>query len=638
MLTLPAQELEKFLSDIGDADCEFLSPRELDRFPAVCCGMANGDGGWIVLGATYENDEPEVEGVADPVALEQQLRLVLRNFREISFDPVLSFQTLSSEGRKLPVVKVAPADWRKRPVRAGGVAYRRVEGVDLVSGQSMRVSMALDALEVLRDDHSLQGLSVSDLNARDASAFREAVVRRNPLWEGLSEVEFLKRTLVLDASGTLTRAGQLLLGEGEPVRAVFKGTSSESVHARNLWSACTDLLPRLAESVSRPCVAAIRECFLNALSHADYDAGSVEVERGRTTLMFSNPGLPRAKAPGDSVSRNYRLMRMFVLAGLAHGEGRGLEFVRAFDRGFRLRRDVLELRTVAELSLEIASVICETGALPAAPDAGEVGGTEVGWMPVLQKEQSRRLEDVLHDDLSLPGLIRLPYPGFIPVPPASAEEGIPLSVWVDEVETFAKASALRPEDVPFSEEPVAEILPVREEIAEIPEVPVSEESPIEEPQPEETFMDDAEAKQPAFGDAAHELEEYVVAIKNGNGNGHVDSQENGTVLDRSEAEDEKVMPIPLEAPASSKAQMVRETPRLSASAVREAILELCGEYRSISELASLLSRSENSLRRHYLTAMVREGLLEMEFPENVGRPDQRYRISTRKARKTPKRG
>ncbi len=626
MPTLPAQELEKFLSDIGDADCEFLSPRELYRFPEVCCGMANGDGGWIVLGAKRGEDGPEIEGAADPVLPEPQLRQILR---ETGFDPVLSFRVLSCDGRELPAVRVAPADWRSRPVRAAGAAYRRVEGVDLVSGQCARVRMALDALEVLRDDHPVGGLSVSDLNARDIESFREAVVRQNPLWGGLSEVEFLKRALALDPSGAVTRAGQLLLGEGEPVRGLFRGTSPEYVSARNLWSACTDLLPRLCGSASQACVGAIRECFLNALIHADYDAGGVEAERGWATLVFSNPGLPRTEVPGESVARNYRLMRMFALVGLAHNEGRGLEIVRAFDRGFRLRRDVLELRTVAELPLEIAEIMGATGSPAAATDASTTG---IGWMPVLQKEHSPGPEEAMRDGLSLPGLIKSPYPDFIPGLPVAVEEGVPLSISADGIETFPEASgASLPEDALAPEDPVVpESPPVGEEFPEASTV----ELPVEAMQPEEP-EDEAGVKQPAFGDAAHELEEYVDALKNGNG--HTDDQENEVSRDRSGAQDEKATSVPPETPISSKAQMVREAPRQSASAVREAILELCGEYRSISELASLLLRSENSLRRHYLTAMVREGLLEMEFPENVGRPDQRYRIPARKERKTPKR-
>ena len=59
--------------------------------------------------------------------------------------------------------------------------------------------------------------------------------------------------------------------------------------------------------------------------------------------------------------------------------------------------------------------------------------------------------------------------------------------------------------------------------------------------------------------------------------------------------------------------------------VREAILELCAEYNGLPELASALARSEGSLRRHYVTSMVKEGLLKMEFPDRAGHPDQRYR-------------
>jgi hypothetical protein len=77
---------------------------------------------------------------------------------------------------------------------------------------------------------------------------------------------------------------------------------------------------------------------------------------------------------------------------------------------------------------------------------------------------------------------------------------------------------------------------------------------------------------------------------------------------------------------SSLVRAVRDT-RPSPAVVREAILELCGEYRSLPALAATLARSEGSLRRYYVTVMVREGLLTMEFPDKVGHPDQRYKRS-----------
>jgi hypothetical protein len=80
---------------------------------------------------------------------------------------------------------------------------------------------------------------------------------------------------------------------------------------------------------------------------------------------------------------------------------------------------------------------------------------------------------------------------------------------------------------------------------------------------------------------------------------------------------------------ASLEELVRTTPRIQSSVVRRAILELCEDYKSLPELASALARSEMSLRRHYLSAMVREGLLEMEFPDRVGHPAQRYRTVER---------
>jgi hypothetical protein len=99
-------------------------------------------------------------------------------------------------------------------------------------------------------------------------------------------------------------------------------------------------------------------------------------------------------------------------------------------------------------------------------------------------------------------------------------------------------------------------------------------------------------------------------------------EDEGEFLD----EDEEMEFIP---EFASLEELVRSTPRLHASIVRKAILELCEEYRSLPYLASALARSEISLRRHYISAMVREGLLEMEFPDRVGHPAQRYRKTAR---------
>ena len=63
-----------FLDRTAGEDREFLPEDAVDRFPAVCCGMANGTGGWIVLGAGWEEEALVLLGLSDPSGLERRLR------------------------------------------------------------------------------------------------------------------------------------------------------------------------------------------------------------------------------------------------------------------------------------------------------------------------------------------------------------------------------------------------------------------------------------------------------------------------------------------------------------------------------------------------------------------------------------
>jgi len=60
--------------------------------------------------------------------------------------------------------------------------------------------------------------------------------------------------------------------------------------------------------------------------------------------------------------------------------------------------------------------------------------------------------------------------------------------------------------------------------------------------------------------------------------------------------------------------------------MREVILALCqGRWLSTNEIAALVARDPDKLQTRFLTALVREGLLEWCFPDVPNRPDQAYR-------------
>ena len=74
------------------------------------------------------------------------------------------------------------------------------------------------------------------------------------------------------------------------------------------------------------------------------------------------------------------------------------------------------------------------------------------------------------------------------------------------------------------------------------------------------------------------------------------------------------------------ASPVRSTRRAAPALVRETILALCaGRYLSLAELAELLNRNAVSLQQNYVAPLLREGMLQLRFPEQPNHPYQAYR-------------
>ncbi|MDR1379213.1 MAG: hypothetical protein LBJ36_09230 [Synergistaceae bacterium] len=597
--------LDSFLSLTKTSDRAFLSMRERSRFILTYCGMANGPGGWIVLGASLEASKknstqeklvPVVEGIPDVAFLERELSDSLRIFYRSGMRPAVSFRSLSSGGKELLAVRVESAKWFLRPLCAGTDfsrdTYRRVDGVDVASSSKARLRMALDALEPLRDDFPVSGLSIEELDATSVASFRTALLKRFPQWQALSLEDFLKRSLVLSQEvdyeagfekkfSRVTRAGQLLLGKKDVLaRITWKANTvtmadTKIWEARNIWTACVDLLPRFLEAVpiTKPCEDALRECFVNTLLHADYDFGHVEIVLGEETAFFSNPGLPRAQTPGESEARNGRLLRILKLAGFARGEGKGLDVIRAFDEKFELLWDTLELSAVAALPLKITAALQPLG-LPVVREGYGKKEDKEDKREDKKEKGNQRPERYLPAEIP-PLLFKLMRK--VPELPAS---------FIDVLRSDSSS------DIDSGTENLTEEPKISSEAFLLEEVDATSLPPLNE----ELSLEDEDLEEDEYEDE----DEYAET-----------SAENA---------DERV-----NLPSSALAQMVRNTPRLSPVLVRNAILELCSEYRSLSDLALALGRSEGSLRRHYITVMIREGLLEAELSERIGHSDQRYR-------------
>lgn len=71
---------------------------------------------------------------------------------------------------------------------------------------------------------------------------------------------------------------------------------------------------------------------------------------------------------------------------------------------------------------------------------------------------------------------------------------------------------------------------------------------------------------------------------------------------------------------------VNKKGRTSKEVVRQTILKLCSEHHlSLRTLACLLKREPASIQNHYLSPMVKEGVLVLRFPERPNHPQQGYK-------------
>jgi ATP-dependent DNA helicase RecG len=71
---------------------------------------------------------------------------------------------------------------------------------------------------------------------------------------------------------------------------------------------------------------------------------------------------------------------------------------------------------------------------------------------------------------------------------------------------------------------------------------------------------------------------------------------------------------------------VRAKGKVPRAAMEAVLLELCEvQWLSLRELGSLLNRDSNSLRNHYINAMLLDGRLEARVPGKPNHPNQAYR-------------
>ncbi|MBQ6774503.1 MAG: hypothetical protein IJP48_10660 [Synergistaceae bacterium] len=324
-----SENFDSFLKRTSDDDREFLGNHELDKIPETICALENSSGGWIIAGAFYdETGELIISGLDD------------------SIKPRTLFAGYESEcgvfdsPARIIAANIKSLSCYDKPRILNNKVYRRVEGVNVISGKLARSIIALDSLESSRDDYAVDDSNII-LDTKSINEFRDSITKYN----FLSQHEFLRRSFIYSGKH-LTFAGALMFGNILQVRAELHHCSKIfSCEAFNIWQACNDLITRLTYRLSSSCSQAVRAALVNALLHADYN-----IDRHINILIISNPPRIIINNPGMITGsiRNYRLYKIFELAEISHD----MNIIKSYQPNFRLIQDFAEFRVIAEIRLE----------------------------------------------------------------------------------------------------------------------------------------------------------------------------------------------------------------------------------------------------------------------------------------------
>lgn len=347
--------------------------------------FANTNGGLIVLGIkeVKKAKKPEerfiIEGIKNPQSQINDFWNTINgskvNVNILSNNDVY---TLEENNLTVIVINVPRADYNLKPVYVGenpykGTFKRNNEGDYHATEDEVR-SMIRDQNPDGNDSLILEYYTMDDVDPETLRAYRQMFVDRNPehVWSSLDDKEFLKmlggyRTDRKNKVEGLTMAGLLMFGKGLPIRDEFDNVfmdyrdesnligdarwsdrvTYDGTWENNLFNFFTKVTRKLTADLKKPFAMegmqridddplrkAIREAFVNAIIHSDYqmDAGVLKVIKKDNGFTFTNPGilkLPKEEIykGGNSKARNPKMQTMLRMIGFGDNAGSGFPLI-----------------------------------------------------------------------------------------------------------------------------------------------------------------------------------------------------------------------------------------------------------------------------------------------------------------------
>lgn len=417
-LTLNSREDVQALQESAEVECKRAGGR--DGKGAVPSDMwetysafANTRGGVILLGIKEKRGQFILEGIVNPAPLVKNIVDTVNNPNKVSCN-LLSERDVHVEvveGISIIRINVPRAPRKERPVYINGNPLmgsfvRRYEADQKCSSDTVKQMMAEQEND--RDQRVLEHFTIDDIEPESLRVYRQMFKDAKPQhpYLELSDLGFLRsiRAWRRDrTSGTegLTLAGLVMFGCWDALQDAFpaysldyqeKDDSShrwiDRLYTDGSWSGnAFDFYRKVYRKLTAdlkigfqlsdgqrldtsPAHEAIREALVNTLAHANFNSeDNILIEKHPDFIGFRNPGLMRipvqeAIAGGNSQCRNPAIHQMFLNIGLSEKAGSGIPKIYSNCRSqnwqpphlyekYELDQTLLELRMVNILSPEI---------------------------------------------------------------------------------------------------------------------------------------------------------------------------------------------------------------------------------------------------------------------------------------------
>lgn len=603
-------------AQIGETtDWEFKSAR--GGFPGsfweTYSAMANAEGGVVVLGVREEGDAARLDGLsAEQVARYQKtLWDGLNNRGQVSVNLLDASQVeaVAVGDAQLLVVKVPRASRTQRPVYLGGNpfghTYRRRHEGDYRCEDSEVRRMFADADTVPPDHRVLEVFSLDDLDPATLTQYRQRIraAKGEHPWLSLDDRELLRklggwrRDRESGREGP-TVAGVLAFGKDEVIRdpavapAYFVDYRekldpatrwSDRIYPDGTWVA--NLLqfyqrvwPRLGAGISTPfqlegemrrdvtpAHEGLREAFVNALIHADYSVGGgIVVERYSDRFVIENPGTLLVS------------LEQYRHGGVSECRNRALQTI----------------------------FLMIGGGEKAGSGADKI---RAGW-------QTRHWRTPQISLGGPPDRVRLVLPMVSLIPDETLGR---LRAWLGaELDTLTpqELQALATADIErgVSNARLQELLE---------DHPVDITRLLQRLCTRGLLVSDNRRRWTTYRLGGVATDRHAAQ-----GNSSPFAGDSSSFVGDSSPLETDSSPSPaIDAELAALAAPVASRGRVPIEEMRQTIVRLCtGRHLSADRLGHVLNRNPVRLRTHFLTPMVRDGLLRLRFPESPNRPDQAY--------------